>query len=450
MMHGKNGIVNRAIKMNRVCISVLLPLLLLPLLACNTESGSNQQYVRDIFLFNQKDTARVSVYLLVDNRPHPSVNKIGLAHYTEHLAWRSISGNSSVTAGQHTNAFTSSHTIGYWNSGNKDELEAIVGRLVNLFQPIQVEKKFAQEERGIVMREFDLRVSGNPFRQAAVVANAFLYENNVTGQDVLGDKAAISALSYNDAIAFQADTHKQESSVLAIVGDVTEKDVKSALRNSGLKPIAPELEQSRPRNNFTMSTSASREFKIVDEPDNRYVIVRRIVQLDDSLNIHKLGLASSLLSDIYQSKLAGGFGKRLYVDDFIVSEYGVKVFPLDEQHIEISVGARPEKQMPMETVVRNILSLLSAESETINIDTFERVKARSSSKWPDWDDDGDTLEWMSNYGLHQLSNLRIPESRSTLKSISASITHRDLVILEQSIRGEGREAVIYLGEDSIE
>jgi hypothetical protein len=80
-------------------------------------------------------------------------------HYTEHLTWLPNIGKNSRPEGRDTNAWTNDYAVGYWLSGPPEDLPDMLRRLKVVFDPIDLPQAFAETERDIILREYDLRVA---------------------------------------------------------------------------------------------------------------------------------------------------------------------------------------------------------------------------------------------------------------------------------------------------
>lgn len=164
--------------------------------------------------------------------PYPA-HQGPLAHYTEHLAWLNAVGGAARAADRHTNAWTNAYAVGYWLSGRPDDLPDLLQTLKGVFDPFDLPPSFAAEERDIILREYDYRMSGNTDAQAAEAVDAFLYQDNGLAASIIGSPEQIMALDYDAAREFHAATHRPELATVVVTGDVTERQVRRAMRAAG-------------------------------------------------------------------------------------------------------------------------------------------------------------------------------------------------------------------------
>lgn len=164
--------------------------------------------------------------------PYPA-HQGPLAHYTEHLAWLNAVGGAARAADRHTNAWTNAYAVGYWLTGRPDDLPDLLATLAGVFDPLDLSPSFAAEERNIILREYDYRMSVNTDAQAADALDAFLYQGNGLAASIIGTPEQIMALDYDAAREFHAATHRPELATVVVKGDVTEREVRRAMRAAG-------------------------------------------------------------------------------------------------------------------------------------------------------------------------------------------------------------------------
>ncbi|MDE0344395.1 MAG: hypothetical protein OXI66_01245, partial [Boseongicola sp.] len=131
-----------------------------------------------------------------------------------------------------------------------DVLETLSG----VFDPIDLPREFAEQERDVILRECERRVAGNPDALASKEPDAILYEGNAIAASVIGTPEEIFALDYDEARALHVETHRPEGATLVIIGDVTGSEVRRALREAGWREpaggrveLCPGIRRSDPR-----------------------------------------------------------------------------------------------------------------------------------------------------------------------------------------------------------
>ena len=150
--------------------------------------ASTAQEASRLYVFPRDDSDRLDVHVFVPYRAEVP----GLAHYVEHLAWLSATGDWASNRRGRTGAWTNAHTIHYWISaqgGSVDELVETIGRR----QPpptIEIhrvcykrsgpERQFPMmEDRDYFERRFRDGMSAN-LRAAGLHAEVFIWTTSTT------------------------------------------------------------------------------------------------------------------------------------------------------------------------------------------------------------------------------------------------------------------------------
>ncbi|MEL6597503.1 MAG: insulinase family protein [Pseudomonadota bacterium] len=369
----------------------------------------------------------------------------GLAHYAEHLAWYNTIGQEDLTADLHSNAWASDRAIGYWLSGPPEELSDILGTLKRLFDPITLDPLFAEQERGIILREYDFRMAGNSGAMTAEKMRAFLYEGTPLGTSVLGTPAQIAAIEYDEARAFHAATHIPERASLVVTGDITPRAVQRALRDLDW-PLQTSADTEIADQPFELAAPAQTTVTYPDDTAVPRLIWRRVVTLPEPIRFDLLHAQSVLLRDILDTTQPGGLAGPLRFDATFARSFDVQIWPIDEDNVEISFSAAPDRDI-------SLTSLKDAFEQTLNNiaadgipqETYDRVLGRMDDFWPDWNDDDDTAYWMADYILDQVSAVRTPLPLGDVKTLSDDLSLEAINALLQALVGEGRTAHAFIG-----
>ena len=165
------------------------------------------------------DTALKSVYLIPDDTAETvrvsavilageadSDGPEGLAHYLEHLIfWHADGVSNRVFHNRGGNAWVNGIITNYYTDGPKAELDdlfAFAGRLVT---PPALDPAFMADEKRIVAREYDLRVSENPRSRVRQRMNRKLYSDNPVGRSLIGTPQSIESLDLDMVERFRRE-----------------------------------------------------------------------------------------------------------------------------------------------------------------------------------------------------------------------------------------------------
>ncbi|MFN3661898.1 M16 family metallopeptidase [Yoonia sp.] len=382
--------------------------------------------------------------------PYPS-GQGPRAHYTEHLAWLNAVGGNARAADRHTNAWTNAYVVGYWLSDRPDDLPDLLETLAGVFDPLDLPPSFAAEERNIILREYEYRMAGNTDAHAAEAMDAFLYQGHGLAASIIGSREQIMALTYGAARDLHAQTHRPDLATVVVTGDITERQVRRAMREAGW-PVA---EADRPRiaySVFTLAEAAETSFRYPHETAAPRLIWRRVVTLPEPVQFDLLEAQTALLRDILDTNLPGGLVGPLRSDGAMARSFDVHIWPIDERHIEISFRATPDRGVTL-TGLRTALDATLSDIVLTGIpeDTYIRVLNRFDGFWPDWDDRKETADWMADYVRDRVSTLREPLSERALKRLNGNLSLATTNALLHQLDRPGRTASAFIGpEDSFE
>jgi hypothetical protein len=161
---------------------------------------------------------------------------------------------------------------------------------------------------------------------------------------------------------------------------------------------------------------------------------------------------TALLRDILDTSLPGGLVGPLRSDANIARSFDVRLWPIDEGHIEISLYAAPDRDVSLATLQTAFETTFSEIAVSgIPEATFERVLKRFDGFWPDWSDTKETADWLASYVRDRVTSLREPLSVRELKRLQPALTLQSTNALLHQLAGQGRTASAFIGpEDSFE
>ncbi len=371
-----------------------------------------------------------------------------LAHYTEHLAWLGALGPDAREADRHSSAWTGPHSASYWMTGARDDLAEVLTTLSGVFDPVDLPERFAEEERAIILREYDLRIAGSVDAQAGEALDAFLYAGNPLAASLIGTPAEIMALDPGAARALQAATHRPAEARLVVAGDVTARQLARALDAAGW-PLPADGPAAVAPHPFTLGPPAETVIAFPEEAVAPRLVWRRVVALPAPVPFDLLDTRAALLRDILDTNLPGGIAGPLRFDVAIANTFDIQIWPLDEDHVEIAFYATPDRGVALEELRRAFETTLAANAaEGIPEATFARVRDRFADIWwPDWTDAESTGRWMSDYATDRATALRQPLDESAVRDLHGQLRAADIDALLGALAGPGRTAIALIGKD---
>lgn len=370
----------------------------------------------------------------------------GLAHYAEHLVWLSALGGEVRLGDPHSNAFTSSQVIAYFMSGPSAELNAMLTRLARVFLPITLDHDFALEERGIVEREYDLRVAEKPDERAFEQMNPFLYDGNSLAVSVLGTATEIRALQVEDAKKFQEATHKPERAMLFVEGDITEDQIARALADTKFPEMRPASTLKVPPA-LNLAPPAEKVVRDPSEGAAPRMLWSKLVALPEPDSYDLLVFQANLLSDILISALDGGLAKPLRYDAFMARVFDVRLLVYDERHVEFFVSAEPDAGVGFAALREAVETALGQSAKGIPKPTYERALRRFRAAVPDPADRPANLKRMAEYRFDRLLRERPMLDEQGLRDLMDQIEPGAIDRLAAALTAPGRTAVAFIGKD---
>jgi predicted Zn-dependent peptidase len=386
----------------------------------------------------QDAAGQVSLNLIIPYR----ATRPGLAHYLEHLVFLSAIEGKWGDTNPDTNAVTDDRSIIYTLTGKPDQLEAILRVLAGVFRPLSLSAPQADEERGIVMREYDLYLANDIRARAVEAIGPFLYAGTPSAFSVIGSPDDIKALSLAEAQRLHEDTHQPGRAMLFVTGEMTPAGLAAALEASHFPHLAA-LASIGPAP-FNPAPPAERRFLFPDDATSPGFIWNKVIALPQPMDFDRLDATCYLLADILQSGLSGGVAKPLLYDGAIASYVWVSCDPLDERHVEVFLRAEPDDGVSFPALRKAVESALEQAPQAISPATFERLHKRLTAKWQ-CNCNAPSGGWYDNYRLRRLSAQRLPKSMAELQAIDATISFASLKDLATRLSAPGRLAVVEIG-----
>ncbi|WP_170566501.1 insulinase family protein [Ruegeria atlantica] len=365
-------------------------------------------------------------------------------HYVEHLVWLNSIKSSSGNVDSHSNAWTNSHSVGYWLSGPSGDLFDLLNKLSGVFSPIELQRDFAEQEKNIILREREFWKVGDIREIANEEMNAFLYQNNSIATSVTGDSAQIADLDFDRARKLHLATHKPDTATIIVIGGVSEKQTHRVLQKQDwIKP--KDIRQTQPLR-FNLSGIAEKAFQYPNQNTAPTLIWRHVVTLPESIQYDLLDAQTLLIGDILGSSLTGGLAAPLHYDAAIARSFDFEIWPLDEDNVEIRFIGSPDQGVSLSQLQGAFEDTFSKiTTDGIPEQTFNQVFNRFEADWPDWNDDTETSHWRADYVLRSTSVLRMPLPTSAVRALKAQLSLDSTNGLLRSLGAEGRTSVALIG-----
>jgi predicted Zn-dependent peptidase len=403
-----------------------------------------------VYLIPNHETSQLEVHMVVQSGEADLTGIEGQAHYLEHLAWLSAIGSTQRPADRHTNAWTTSDATGYWMTGSSTDLGSLLATVLKALEQPKLDAKFAEAERGIVSREYDLSVRGDKYAQIEGALDKAVYQSTPYARSVIGVPSDIEKFSIKNALKIHQETHNQSNAVLVVSGPVSSKEVKAALAKVTFDAGNVSKSNAKtpaPLKAMYLTQNKTQRVDVDAAGLPAQLIWRKIVKLKEPVQMDLLEARVAFLHDILDTNLPGGIAKPLRFDAFIAESYQLSITALDEEYIEVRFAARPDKGVSLGQLKAAFEATLSKSAKDgIPNKTFERVLGRFETYWPKWDDPKKVADWLKNYTLARVGDRRTPMMPNALKELNAQLDLDSTNDLLVAIAGPGRVNFVEIGE----
>jgi predicted Zn-dependent peptidase len=364
-----------------------------------------------------------------------------LRHYVEHLTWGNAIGPNGAPAAD-SNAWTNDTSVGYWLAGPKSELGNNLASLAATLKPITLPTAFADSERNIIAREYDMRIGGNTEAQAGEAIRRFLYEGTAFALSAMGTKTEIAAFSYEAAKALHRTDYTACQATLLVVGNLTAREARAAL-----PPLPAATCQPHPQEPLLLGPVATRVLRFPDPSTQTTLIWSRVVTLPRAVPYDLLAARLDLLRDQLDTDLPGGLAGPLRFDRPLASSFRIDLSAVDSRHVVIDFTALPDAGVSLASLRKAFEAALSASATTgFPEATYSQVRQRRTDAWPKWRDPEQVAKWMADYALIRLQAGRDPLPPRDLRRIERQLNRKDENALLRDLVAPGRTAIAYIGQ----
>ena len=244
----------------------------------------------------------------------------GIAHFLEHLMFKGSNGLdpgpeddlapgafSKIvrSLGGNDNAFTSQDYTAYFQSIAVEHLETVMrmeaGRMRGIAPPLED----IESERKVVLEERSQRTDNNPQRLMYEQLSEALYEAHPYGDPIIGWRAEIEALRWEDIKTFYDQYYAPNNAILVVSGDVTGPQI-LALAQDIYGPLA---RRPLPTRAYTKTYTKEKRTHI-DYADPR--VKQPTVSIAYVVPSYRLNPRDSLALQILQNIMGEGASSRLY------------------------------------------------------------------------------------------------------------------------------------------
>ncbi len=180
-----------------------------------------------------KDNPTVTVLVLVEAGSKYETKKInGISHFLEHMCFKGTTKRPKAIdiskeldmIGSQYNAFTAQEYTGYYAKSDARYFKRIFDvisdvYLNSIFPDAEIEK-----EKGVIIEEINM-YEDMPNRHVQDLITELLYKDQPAGWNIAGEKENIKNMKRDDFVTYKGEHYLPEATVIAVAGQVTEKEV---------------------------------------------------------------------------------------------------------------------------------------------------------------------------------------------------------------------------------
>ncbi len=396
---------------------------------------------KNTLLIPNPEIEHIYLYLVFPSGEAANPFDEGMAHYVEHLAWLSFLDGSNDNEERHSNAWTNRFSTGYWQIATKDDLHTALQRLIEVSKPLSVDSSFALEERNIILREYDYRVSERPLYPVYRDMDRILYGNGSLARSVIGEPPIIAEYSLDDARTLHRQSHVLREVTLLVYGNVDKSQLETALAALPMEQKAkPEL-NSVSKGWVEDGTLNDKASLVIPDVSTETFLYRKLVPLAscDAAVLSHCAMISQIAENALDSALPGGLAGPLRFDRFVARSFSFNISIVKNAYVEISFTAYPDNGVSLEELELAFHdSYRMALQNGLTPETFERVQSRLSDELH-----GILVRDRPRYNrdlvLGQLTSTQPIFSLSDQMKVLESIRFEDVNRFLRSLLADGRE-----------
>lgn len=302
----------------------------------------------------------------------------GLSHYLEHLMfWHADKVNDQDLHARGGNAWVNGIVSSYYNSGSNDELGDLFEFTRRLFSLPTLDKKFMLDERKVVAREYDLRVSENPDWRIFTKLRRELYQDHPLSRSVIGTPRTIMSLTIGHAHKFHQEYYHPANAVLFVTGNMSKDTVEDWVRQKFSElPEGPAHQQQWRSADIAGSLNVTNTYEDSQVNHERLAMATLARWSGERGRLQDV-YTVQMLQTILQSALPGSLAKPLRLDNFVVRGYELSIHQILTDKVEFFLWASPDEGVTLEDAAQKTKAALVQLAESgIPEKTIERVRKR--------------------------------------------------------------------------
>lgn len=330
-----------------------------------------------VILIQNPNIEEVFLYLVFPSGEASNNFNEGLSHYVEHLAWLSAFGGEQNESKGHSNAWTSHFSTGYWRKTVADDLYSALRTLISVSGRLDVEERFALEERNIVLREYDYRVAERPLYSVFRDMDQTLYGDGALARSVIGEPEIIVDYSLHAATALHKQSHALSDATLLVYGNVSKARLETALASLLVEDVY--TLPAKPRSIRLVEDDIVQDRMAVSflELNQDTFLYRKLVPLYACETAASCAILAQLAENALGSSLPGGLAGPLRYDQFVTRSFSFNIAVIGEKYVEVSFIGHPDANISLDGLEDAFRVALHSTLESgLPQETFDRIISR--------------------------------------------------------------------------
>ncbi len=301
-----------------------------------------------VYLIEDKSWKQVRAELIIHAGEYDWLGPEGGPHYLEHLVyWHANKDISKKYSYKRNGAWINGHATHFVRAAPSADLSETLGFVKKVFSQPKLDQQFMIEERAIVEREFDLRLSENPFSEVFKKLNTKFFGVHPLSRSVSGTISSIRANTPAALFDFHDQFYQPANATLLITGNINADRLRTAIDYQFAGVFAGKPAPRSWRSTIDL-VQQKEHIEITDQRiKSKQLIDFRHMVSPKNWSVEKSYFAINLLQKILISTNNGSLARKLRYDDFLAESLSIEFnfLPNGEQVLKFS--AKPDEDVSL-------------------------------------------------------------------------------------------------------
>ncbi len=379
MPRGNFGVMKSAVVALLVflCHMPLLPSAHAELIRLETNTN-----LRGVYLLSNRRQKLITVQSIFIAGEADADGPEGLSHYLEHLMyWHANKIGNRPYHGRTGNAWVNGLITTYFNRGPRSELDDMFKFAQRLLTGPELDEKFMLDERKVVSREYDFRLSENPHRREWDKMWPVVLPDNSVARSVIGTPQSIASLTLEQARSFHRVNYHPANMILLVGGDLSKDEVTAKVEaffgRIAAGPVNEQPWRREPPQGRVDKTVVVRDRYVAHPAVARIFVADWPGPLTKNRGRSSNQAMMDVLKGVLESALQGSLSLPLRIDGFVFSDFDVGVWTvIDERAIIFFQGRLDDEVTPESATTQLDMAISDIAREGIPQATIDRVRNR--------------------------------------------------------------------------